>query len=285
MYFRSRRSGGIGLATWASMRTAPSVPPPNASCVYGPVDSWRAGRSLGVDLLMVSSICSFNCVYCQLGEIQTPTLKRRVFVSTRRVLEDLERSDWRDADVVTVSGNGEPTLALNLGTVINLVRQRTKKPVTVLTNSTLLWDEGVQIDLREADNVWAKLDAVTNAGMERINRPLHGITAEPILEGIARFRTVYRGKLSLQVMLMECNLDQVGGLAEAIRSIRPDEVHLNTPRRARALKWHIDARGARGDLPYESTRLQPLDRERAEELEKTLAELTDVPILSVYAAR
>ena len=85
------------------------------STIYGPVDSWRFGRSLGVDLILVSSVCSFNCVYCQLGNIQEITAGRRLFVPTERVMEDLRASDWRGSDIVTFSGSGEPTLALNLG--------------------------------------------------------------------------------------------------------------------------------------------------------------------------
>ena len=42
---------------------------PRESTIYGPVDSWRFGKSLGVDLIVQTSICSYNCVYCQLGSI------------------------------------------------------------------------------------------------------------------------------------------------------------------------------------------------------------------------
>ena len=52
------------------------------STVYGPVDSWRVGRSPGVDLLCVDSVCSFRCVYCQLGRINMHTAERRVYVPT-----------------------------------------------------------------------------------------------------------------------------------------------------------------------------------------------------------
>jgi len=93
------------------------------STVYGPVDSWRVGRSLGVDLLCDTSVCSFRCVYCQLGAINLHTSERRVYVKTERVLADLEASRWREADVITLSGSGEPTLAANLGEVIRASRR------------------------------------------------------------------------------------------------------------------------------------------------------------------
>src|SRR5438445_7291041 len=84
------------------------------SSIYGPVESWRVGKSLGVDLLLQTSICSFNCIYCQLGDIQQKTIERQIYVSTEQVARDLRQSHWEEADIITLSGNGEPTLALNL---------------------------------------------------------------------------------------------------------------------------------------------------------------------------
>src|SRR5919199_2702321 len=81
----------------------------DTSTVYGPVNSWRVGRSLGVDLLAVNSICSFRCVYCQLGRINVHTAERKIYVPTAKVLEDLRASAWREADIITLSGSGEPT--------------------------------------------------------------------------------------------------------------------------------------------------------------------------------
>lgn len=87
----------------------------NISSVYGPVPSWRAGKSLGIDLILHTSTCSFNCIYCQLGAIQNVTNIRRLFVSTKQVIDDFFNSNWQSADIITYSGSGEPTLATNLG--------------------------------------------------------------------------------------------------------------------------------------------------------------------------
>ena len=124
------------------------------STIYGPVKSWRVGQSLGVDLLFKTSICSFRCIYCQLGKIELPTRERQIYVPTEKVLEDLEASDWRSADVITLSGSGEPTLALNMGEVIRALKERTGKPVMVLTNATTLGDPQVRKELAEADRVF-----------------------------------------------------------------------------------------------------------------------------------
>jgi wyosine [tRNA(Phe)-imidazoG37] synthetase (radical SAM superfamily) len=58
--------------------------------VYGPVESWRYGRSLGIDPIGPISACSFNCVYCQLGEIEQPTDERQLFIPTAQILADLQ---------------------------------------------------------------------------------------------------------------------------------------------------------------------------------------------------
>ncbi|HMS11341.1 MAG TPA: radical SAM protein, partial [Pyrinomonadaceae bacterium] len=112
--------------------------------IYGPVDSWRLGRSLGVDVLCVDSICSFECVYCQLGKINRVTTDRGVFVPTEKIIRDLQMADWRSADVITFSGSGEPTLAANLGEIITAIRELTGEPIAILTNSTLLGDANVR---------------------------------------------------------------------------------------------------------------------------------------------
>src|SRR5688572_13838007 len=132
------------------------------STVYGPVDSWRLGRSLGVDLLCVDSVCSLRCVYCQLGRVNVRTAERRVF----------GRTAWREADCVTFSGSGEPTLAENLGEVMREVKRLTALPVNVLTNSAQLASARVRRDLRGADAVFCKLDAGEEETFRIINRPV-----------------------------------------------------------------------------------------------------------------
>ncbi len=140
------------------------------STIYGPVNSWRVGKSLGIDLLYVSSICSFRCIYCQLGKINEPTLERKVYVPTAKMMTDLQASQWQEADVVTFSGSGEPTLAANLGEVLRASKALTDKPMIVLTNSTLLNNPTVRNDLAAADKIFCKLDAATERTLKLIAR-------------------------------------------------------------------------------------------------------------------
>lgn len=252
------------------------------SSVYGPVKSWRVGASLGIDLLLETSTCSFNCIYCQLGDIQLKTSERKIYVPTAQIEHDLKRSAWESADIITLSGSGEPTLALNLGEVIHWLKEYTHKPVMVLTNATLLNDPTVVHDLREADIVACKLDASTEAGLKQMNRPVAGVTLSGIIAGIKNLRSNYTGKLALQCMFMPTNLREVEQLAELINDIRPDEVQLNTPKRAYPLDWHLDSRGNHGDKPYPTRELRVVSTPQADEIEAFLQEKTQIPILSIY---
>lgn len=254
-----------------------------ASCIYGPVHSWRLGWSLGVDMLLQSSICSFNCIYCQLGDIQVKTAERKVYVPTDKLERDLRLSDWEKADIVTFSGSGEPTLAINLGEAIHLVKEYTGKPVMVLTNATLLNDPAVQRDLQLADQVACKLDASNDAILQRMNRPVAGVTMESIISGIQAFKASgYVGKLSLQCMFMPTNWEDAEALAALIRRLEPDEVQLNTPKRPYPREWVLDSRGNHSEAIVESQRLRTISEDEADQVEAWIRQQVTVPILSIY---
>lgn len=252
------------------------------SSVYGPVESWRLGKSLGVDLLLQTSICSFNCIYCQLGDIQRKTIERKIYVSTDQVERDLRHSAWEKADIITLSGNGEPTLALNLGEVIHMLKEYTGKPVMVLTNGTLLHDPAVRRDLLEADTISIKLDAADDVVLQRMNRPVPGVTLASILAGAEALRKEYSGKLCLQCMFMPGNLSDARAIAGLMERIHPDEVQLNTPKRPYPLEWHVESRGNHGQVSYPAATLRVVTQEQADEIERIIRENTSVPLISVY---
>jgi wyosine [tRNA(Phe)-imidazoG37] synthetase (radical SAM superfamily) len=252
------------------------------SSVYGPVHSWRVGNSLGVDLLLQTSTCSFNCIYCQLGNIQLKTLERKIYVPTEQVEKDLRRSDWEKADIVTFSGSGEPTLALNLKEVIHMVKEYTGKPVMVLTNGTLLHDPAVRADLSEADTVAVKLDAASDEVLKRMNRPVASVTLESIVEGAVALKREYSGKLCLQCMFMPANLAEAEAMADLINRIHPDEVQLNTPKRPYPLQWVVDSRGNHGQVEYPARELRVVTPEQADVIEEAIRNKTHVPVISVY---
>lgn len=254
------------------------------STVYGPVPSWRVGKSLGIDLIRDNSVCSFNCVYCQLGYIQDITNQRREFVSTETVLQDFEASRWRESDIITYSGNGEPTLATNLGDVAKGIRDITDIPQLCLTNATTLGTQEVIEDLQSVDRVFVKIDAASETAYQRVNRPVQGITLEQIINDAVRFRDIYNGYLGVQCMFLPLNIQEAEDFAAILNRIQPDEVQLNTPKRPYPKEWHYTARGGHSKelRNYESSPLKPISMEDAERIEAYLREHTNLNIISVY---
>jgi len=251
------------------------------SSIYGPVNSWRLGKSLGVDLLLVDSICSFECVYCQLGKIHRVTATRQIFVSTEKILDDLKKSAWQTADVITFSGSGEPTLAENLGEVIEKIRDLTGKPVVVLTNSTLLHLKEVRDDLAKADQIFCKLDAWSEESLRRIDRAATGVSLEKIITGINRLREEFNGYLAIQTMILRVlKTPEIERLAEIYNLIKPDEVQLNTPTRLVPKDYAVESRGNEVVATSEFTRLKTISKAELETLRRRFAELTRLPIIT-----
>ncbi|MFC1767574.1 radical SAM protein [Candidatus Margulisiibacteriota bacterium] len=193
--------------------------------IYGPVSSWRLGKSLGIDLISGEKKCTFDCIYCQLGRGVSCTAKREIFISTEDIVSEFEKLPATNVDYITFSGSGEPTLAVNLGEVITEIKKRTKTRVAVLTNSSLMGDEKVRGDLGKADLVVAKMDAPNEKVFNEINRPVKGIAFHDVLNGIKKFNSEYPGKMALQVMFIPQNKEY------ASKEVDPAEVQINTPLR------------------------------------------------------
>lgn len=228
--------------------------------IYGPVASWRLGRSLGVDLICSpKKICTFDCIYCQLEE-EKPTVKRDIFISINKVKEELKNALKKTTpDVITLSGMGEPTLAKNMDETIETIRELTNLPIAILTNSTLMHNKDMQKSLNKLDIIVAKLDAPNQELLKKINRPAEGIKFEKTLRGIKETRRGFRGKFALQIMFMEENKDYAKELAALARDIQPDEVQINTPLRP--------------------CKVKPLSQKELDEIEKAFIGLNT---LSVY---
>jgi wyosine [tRNA(Phe)-imidazoG37] synthetase (radical SAM superfamily) len=201
--------------------------------IFGPVPSRRLGISLGIDLV-THKICSLDCVYCECGKTTRLTLERGEYVRFEDVKKELDHY-WQhniDPDYITFTGSGEPTLNSCLGKVIDYIKS--KQPdikVAVLTNSTLLSDPAVRSELLGADLVVPSLDAVSQKGFARINRPNKGLDVCQVLTGIETFAKEYKGKIWLEVFILpgfNNNRSELLLLKQAIGKINPDRVQINT---------------------------------------------------------
>lgn len=252
--------------------------------IYGPVKSWRFGRSLGIDPIGAVSTCSFNCVYCQLGNIQQKTTQRQIFVPTAQVLRELQAIapwDYQDIDVVTLSGSGEPTLAENLGEILAVVKKITKKPTVVLTNSSKLGDRAVRSDLALADIVAVKLDAVSSKQLQCINQSMETIDLPEILTGIEQFRQEYHGCLAIQTMVLSVwTPDIEANYIRLIQRLHPDEIQLNAPSRPRVLARQLESRGNDGveTRSYSCQSLKCISAEDLTALANRIQHITQIPV-------
>ncbi len=200
---------------------------------YGPVPSRRLGISLGVDLVP-KKVCTYDCIYCQIGRTTLQTVERREYTPAHSILQDVKQAlgDWGDnVDYIAISGSGEPTLNLKIGEIIQGIKDLTSIPLAVITNGSLLCLEEVRRELLLADLVMPSLDAVTSHIFHTVNRPHPPLEITEIIQGLADFRREYKGQIWLETLLCRGVNDvrgEIEGLKEVIRTIRPDKVQLNT---------------------------------------------------------
>ncbi len=212
--------------------------------LYGPVPSRRLGRSLGIDLVP-HKVCSYNCIYCQIGETTEKTLLRKEYIPTQEVLGELRAflsKNGSSFDHISLSGSGEPTLHSKIRLVIEGIKEMTLIPVAVLTNGSLLYEEEVRKDLIGADIVLPSLDAVSSETFMRINRPYKGLSVEKVIEGMVEFRKVYKGQIWLEILFCKGVNDSQSELLQmkkTVDRIQPDLIHLNTVVRPPSEQWAI----------------------------------------------
>ena len=200
--------------------------------LYGPVPSRRLGRSCGIDI-MPFKVCTLDCVYCQLGKTTVKTIERKDYVPIEPVLAELKvkLAEGLEADFITISGSGEPTLNSWLGQLIDGIKKITNIPVAILTNGTLLYRPDVRADCAKADVVMPSLDAGDEKAFEEINRPHKDISIENLISGLCAFRDEFSGQIWLEVFFVEgmnADTEQIAKIKNIIKRIRPDKVQLNT---------------------------------------------------------
>lgn len=212
------------------------------STIFGPIHSRRLGSSLGVNLSPNDGkVCSFDCVYCEAGYNSqgagTTGLPRREDVSREldaKLKSMIEAGEH--LDVITFSGNGEPTLHPQFAEIIDdTISLRDKYfpqvKISVLCNSTRLGDESVVAALRKVDNNILKLDSAITSTMRLIDQPASpSFTSEGVIEQIAQFS----GQCVVQTMFLRgehdgkiidnTTIEEVEALIRAYKRISPRQV-------------------------------------------------------------
>lgn len=210
---------------------------------FGPVPSRRLGKSLGINNIP-AKICSYSCVYCQLGKTVKLKAERRGFHNPEKTFEivkekvDAAKAREEEIDYLTFVPDGEPTLDASLGKEIDLLRQ-VKIPIAVLTNASLMWREDVREDLLGADYVSLKVDAVSENLWRRVDRPHGSLKIKKILEGIVDFSKEFKGITVTETMLID-NIDytdELERIVDFLSEVDPNKAYVAVPTRPPAEDW------------------------------------------------
>lgn len=206
--------------------------------VYGPVPSRRLEQSVGINNIPPKT-CPYSCIYCQLGRTNHMQIERQAFYQPEEICREAEdklrelKAEHRRADYFSFVPDGEPTLDLNLGKTIRLLKPYGVK-IAVITNASLLWMDEVKEDLMDADWVSVSMDAAGESAWRKIDRPHGKLSHAKILKGIEAFADVFPGTLVTETMLVESVNDQevcLKQLAEELARVQPGKAYLLVPTR------------------------------------------------------
>lgn len=249
------------------------------STIFGPIHSRRLGTSLGINLMPSDGkVCSFDCLYCEAG-YNSQGAGSAGLPDEERVLGDLEsklrdmREKGESLDVITFSGNGEPTLHPKFPEIVDGVltlrdRYFPRAKVSVLTNSTRIFTPRVAEALKRVDNNILKLDSAIEETMRLIDRPNdRDFTVERTVEALKQFA----GTGIIQTMFLRGSHDgkpvdnttpaEIEALIEAYKAIRPASVMI----------YSLDR-----STPEE--KLVKVPREELEVIASRISEATSIPV-------
>lgn len=211
---------------------------------FGPIPSRRLGRSLGINNIPAKN-CSYSCIYCQLGRSSKKNFERCAFYKPEDIVNDVKKKinkvkeTGETIDYLTFVPDGEPSLDINLGNEIDLLKHLEIK-IAVITNSSLIWIPEVQKDLIKADLVSLKVDSTRESIWHSINRPNEKLELTSILEGVINFARTYNGKLITETMLIKNVNDSEDGVEETrdfISKLKPSIAYLSIPIRPPSEEW------------------------------------------------
>lgn len=213
---------------------------------FGPVPSRRLGKSLGINNIP-PKVCTYACVYCQLGATLQMQIDRQSFYPLEQLLEEVQRkvaSAWERGEVIdylTFVPDGEPTLDVNLGHAIALLQPLGLK-IAVISNASLIWRADVRAELAQADWVSLKVDAATEELWRRVDRPHGKLRLAEIQAGMLEFARHFKGDLVTETMLVDdlnVGEEALWDVADFLARVQPARAYLSVPTRPPAEPWAV----------------------------------------------
>ncbi len=209
--------------------------------IFGPVNSRRFGKSLGIDLSPSKKQCNFDCLYCELDPAKTVDSYEDV-ISIEEIIEALTIAlkKYQDIDALTVTANGEPTLypyLLELMDEIDKIKGSIK--TLILSNGANIHENKIQQALLKFDTVKLSLDCASKRCLKRLDRSHDGIDVEMIKEGMLSFKTQFQNPLIVEILIVKGINDsdaEIEALNAYLLILKPTRIDIGTIDRPPAYK-------------------------------------------------
>ena len=206
---------------------------PHQPLIFGPVDSRRFGRSLGIDLSPNQKQCNFDCLYCELPKAKT-LIAQTDPVSVDLYIDVLQKQLMRnsDIDVITLTANGEPTLYPYLGELVDAILPIKKNiKLLILSNGSLVYRAEIAKVLCGIDIVKLSLDCVSKECFKKLDRIDKTLDSKEIVEGIINFSKMFHNQLIIEVLFVKGlndNDEEIEKIYQVLKQINPTRVDMGT---------------------------------------------------------
>jgi wyosine [tRNA(Phe)-imidazoG37] synthetase (radical SAM superfamily) len=209
--------------------------------VYGPVQSRRLGKSLGINLLGSSQkACSFDCLYCELGrtELRMKDLKDLSLFPSLEEVASAVRERFRKIseqehviDSINIVGNGEPTLYPQFEEAVKAIKELRdqwlpKVKIGIFTNGSTLDNKHVVAAMNLLDERYIKLDGGSEAIMKNINAPLVRMSLQKLIAGTRKLKDVTLQCIFVQGVVDNTQTRDIEEWIEVVGMIKPKAIHL-----------------------------------------------------------
>jgi len=201
--------------------------------IFGPVNSRRFGKSLGIDLSPSKKQCNFDCLYCELAPAKTMERYEDV-ISVKEIMLALNATlgEHQDIDVLTITANGEPTLYPHLSELMNEVNKvKGSIQTLILSNAANIHEPHIQEALQKFDTVKLSLDCATGRCLKRLDRAHKSIDVEEIKAGMLSFKEKFSKPLIIEILIVKGVNDgdeEIKALNEYLVTLKPTRIDIGT---------------------------------------------------------
>ncbi len=201
--------------------------------IFGPINSRRFGKSLGIDLSPSKKQCNFDCLYCELAPAQTIDAYEDI-ISVEEIMRALNASlgEHQDIDVLTITANGEPTLYPYLSELMDQINQvKGDIKTLILSNAGNINEPSIQEALEKFDTVKLSLDCASKRCLKRLDRANKSIEVENIKAGMLSFKAKFTKPLIIEILIVKGvndGVEEIKALNEYLRILKPTRIDIGT---------------------------------------------------------